>query len=76
MDKRNLAFDKVNFILLAVGMAIVILGFILMSGGGSNETTFGADIFSTRRVVVAPTVTLVGFLSIIYAVIRKPKSEE
>ena len=76
MDKRNLAFDKVNFILLAVGMAIVILGFILMSGGGSNETTFDADIFGTRRVVVAPTVTLVGFLSIIYAVIRKPKSEE
>lgn len=73
MDKRNLAFDKVNFILLAVGMAIVILGFILMSGGGSNENTFDADIFSTRRVIVAPTVTLVGFLSIIYAVIRKPR---
>ena len=73
MDKRNLAFDKVNFILLAVGMANVILGFILMSGGGSNENTFDADIFSTRRVIVAPTVTLVGFLSIIYAVIRKPR---
>lgn len=73
MDKRNLAFDKVNFILLAVGMAIVILGFILMSGAGSNETTFDAEIFDTRRVVVAPTVTLVGFLSIIYAVIRKPR---
>lgn len=73
MDKRNLAFDKVNFILLAVGMAIVILGFILMSGAGSNENTFDADIFSIRRVIVAPTVTLVGFLSIIYAVIRKPR---
>ena len=74
MDKRNLAFDKVNFILLAVGMAIVILGFLLMSGAGSNENTFDADIFSTRRVVVAPTVTLIGFLSIIYAVIRKPRN--
>lgn len=73
MDKKNLAFDKVNFILLAIGMAIVILGFLLMSGGGSNETTFDADIFSTRRIVIAPTVTLVGFLSIIYAVIRKPQ---
>lgn len=73
MDKRNLAFDKVNFILLAVGMAIVILGFLLMSGAGSNESTFDTDIFSTRRVVVAPTVTLTGFLSIIYAVIRKPR---
>ena len=75
MDKRNLAFDKVNFILLAVGMAIVILGFILLSGGGSNETTFDAEIFNTRRIVVAPTVTLFGFLSIIYAVIRKPKDK-
>lgn len=73
MDKRNLAFDKVNFILLAVGMAIVILGFLLMSGAGSNESTFDTDIFSTRRVVVAPIVTLIGFLSIIYAVIRKPR---
>lgn len=75
MDKRNLAFDKVNFILLAVGMAIVIIGFILMSGAGSSENTFDADIFSARRIVIAPTVTLVGFLSIIYAVIRKPKDE-
>ncbi len=73
MDRRNLAFDKVNFILLAVGMAIVILGFILISGGSSNENTFDADIFSARHIVVGRTVTLVGFLSIIYAVIRKPK---
>lgn len=73
MDKKNLAFDKVNFILLAIGMAIVIIGFLLMSGGGSNETTFDTDIFSTRRIVIAPTITLVGFLSIIYAVIRKPR---
>lgn len=75
MDKRNLAFDKVNFILLAIGMAIVIIGFLLMSGGSSDETTFNEDIFSTRRIVVAPTVTLIGFLSIIYAIIRKPKSD-
>lgn len=75
MDKRNFAFDKFNFILLAVGMAIVIIGFLLMSGGSSDETTFNEDIFSTRRIVVAPTVTLVGFLSIIYAIIRKPKDD-
>ena len=75
MDKKNLAFDKMNFILLAIGMAIVIIGFLLMSGAGSTEHSFDADIFSTRRIVVAPTVTLIGFLSIIYAVIRKPKDE-
>ncbi len=75
MDKRNLAFDKMNFILLAVGMAIVIVGFILISGGTSTENTFDADIFGARHIIVGPTVTLVGFLSIIYAVIRKPKDK-
>ena len=58
MDKRNFAFDKVNFILLAVGMAIVIIGFILMSGSGSSETVFNPDVFSVRRIKVAPIVCL------------------
>lgn len=71
--KRNLAFDKTNFILLAVGMLIVIIGFILMSGSGSTETQYNPDIFSTRRIVVAPIVTLIGFCSIVYAIIHKPK---
>ena len=73
MDKKNLPFDKVNFILLAVGMAVVILGFILMSGGGSTEQTFSPEVFSTMRIKVAPVVCFVGFVSIIYAIIRKPK---
>lgn len=76
MDKRNLAFDKVNFILIAIGMAIVILGFILMSGGGSNENVFDNDIFSVRRVKVAPVVCFLGFISIIYAIVRKPKDDK
>ena len=73
MDKRNFAFVKVNYILLAVGMAIVVLGFILMSGGSSTETAYNPDIFSVRRRKVAPVVCLFGFLSMIYAVMRKPK---
>ena len=74
MDKKNLAFDKVNYILLAVGMAVVVLGFILMSGGSSDETAYNPDIFSVRRINVAPVVCLLGFVSMIYAVIRKPKN--
>lgn len=62
-----------NFILLAVGMLIVILGFVLMSGAASDETTFAADIFSVRRVKLAPAVCFFGFISIIYAIIHKPK---
>ena len=73
MDKRNLAFDKTNFIILAVGMLVVILGFILMSGAGSDETVFNNDLFSVRRIKVAPVVCCIGFIAIVYAIIRKPK---
>ncbi|WP_303015058.1 DUF3098 domain-containing protein [uncultured Bacteroides sp.] len=75
-DKQKFAFDKVNFILLAVGMAIVIIGFLLMTGPSSSETVFEPDIFSVRRIKVAPVVCLLGFLSMIYAVLRKPKTKE
>lgn len=56
-------------------MLVVILGFILMSGAGSDETVFNNDIFSVRRIKVAPVVCFVGFISIIYAIIRKPKDK-
>jgi membrane-bound ClpP family serine protease len=76
MEKKDLAFDKVNYILLAIGMAIVIIGFLLMSGSGSTETAYDPDIFSARRIKVAPVVCLVGFVSMIYAVVRRPKDKE
>lgn len=75
MDKRNFAFDKVNFILLAIGMIVVIIGFVLMSGGGSTEEVYDPSIFSPMRIKVAPVVCLLGFVSMIYAIIRKPKDE-
>ena len=76
MDRRNLAFDRVNYILLVVGMVIVVIGFILMSGAGSSESAYNPDIFSARRIKVAPVVCLIGFVSMIYAVMRKPKDKE
>ena len=51
-QKRVFAFDRMNFILLGIGMAAVILGLILMSGSGSNFETFNVDIFSARRIKV------------------------
>ena len=75
VDKKNFAFDKMNFILLAIGMAIVVVGFLLMTGTGSTESAFEPDIFSARRIKVAPIVCLIGFVSMIYAVIRKPKDK-
>ena len=75
MNKRNLAFGRMNYILLAIGMAIVIFGFILMSGGGSSEQAYDPEIFSVRRIKVAPVVCLLGFVSMIYAVVHRPKDE-
>ena len=49
MDRRNFALGKTNFIILAVGMVIVIIGFILMSGAGSDESVFSYDLFSARH---------------------------
>lgn len=76
MDKKDFAFDKVNYILLAIGMAVVIIGFLLMSGAGSSETAYDPDIFSARRIKVAPVICLLGFVSMIYAVVRRPKSDK
>ena len=73
MEKRDLAFGRMNYILLAVGMLVVVLGFILMSGDGSTQEAYNPDIFSARRTKVAPVVCLLGFVSIIYAVVHKPK---
>ena len=75
-DKRDFAFGKVNYILLAVGMAVVIIGFLLMGGGGSTEQAYDPDIFSVRRIKVAPVVCLLGFVSMIFAVVYKPKDKE
>ena len=74
MDKKDFAFDKMNYLLLVVGMIIVVIGFLLMTGPASTETGFEPDIFSARRVKVAPVVCLLGFVSMIYAVVRKPKN--
>ena len=73
MDKRNFAFGRMNYILLAVGMLVVVLGFILMSGDSSTTEAYNPDIFGARRTKVAPVVCLLGFVSMIYAVVYKPK---
>jgi len=73
VDKKNFAFGRMNYILLAIGMLVVVIGFILMSGDSSTTEAYNPDIFSTRRTKVAPVVCLLGFVSMIYAVVYKPK---
>lgn len=66
---KNFAFAKINYILLAIGFAIIVIGFILMSGGSTTEEAFNPDIFSDMRIKVAPMVCLFGFLFEIAAIL-------
>ena len=68
MAKRDFAFGKENFILIAVAVACIVLGFILMSGGGSGD--------NTRRIVVAPVVTVIGFVMMIFGILKNSKDKE
>ena len=72
---NNLAFTQKNYILLAIGMVIIIAGMILMSGSGSTEEAFNPDIFSVRRIKVAPAVCFAGFVFIIYGIMAKSKNK-
>ena len=66
-------FSRKNYILIGVSVALIILGFLLMRGGGSVDgASFNPEIFSTRRIVVAPAVCLAGFLLMIYAIMARP----
>lgn len=75
MDKKKFAFTKTNYILTAVGMAVIIIGLLLMTGPNCTNQVFETDIFSVRRIKVAPVVTLIGFITIIVAIAYKPKKE-
>ena len=73
---NNFAVDKKNYVLLGIGMLVVIVGLILMSGSGSSEGVFNPDIFRVRRIRVAPVVCLFGFVFIIFAIMHKPADKQ
>jgi hypothetical protein len=73
-DKKEFLFDKINYKILLIGIGVIALGFILMSGGGSEDpNVFNEDIFNFRRIRLAPTTVLIGFGITIYAIIKNPK---
>ena len=75
-QKQEFLFEKVNYKILLVGIAVIALGFILMSGGGSDDpNVFNEAIFNFRRIRLAPTTVLVGFGITIYAIIKNPKKD-
>jgi len=75
-EKSGFALGKENYRMMAIGFAVIVIGFILMAGGGSDDpNVFNPDIFSFRRITLAPIVLLAGFIFEIYAIMKKPKSD-
>jgi len=76
-EKTNFALGPENYKLLAVGFAIIVIGFLLMLGGKSESPDqFSDDIFSFRRITLAPIVVLAGFIFEIWAIMKKPGKSE
>ena len=73
-SKSQFALGKQNYLLIALSFILIVVGFVLMMGSGSTEEAYNPDIFSTRRIVIAPTITFIGFVCIIFAILRKPKN--
>ncbi len=73
-QKSGFVLEKKNYILIGVGFVLIIIGFILLSGGKSEDpNVFNPDIFSFRRITLAPIVILLGFITEIFAIVWKPK---
>lgn len=67
---------KINFIMMGIAAAIIIIGFLLMLGAPSTETEFNPDIYSTRRLVIGPTMSFLGFMFMGFGIIYRPKKKE
>lgn len=76
-QKTSFAIPRENYKFIWIGIAIVVFGFILMAGGRSDDPqVFNEAMFNARRIVIAPVVVLAGFLFEIYAIMRKPKTDD
>lgn len=74
--EQGFLFEKVNYKILLIGIALIAVGFILMSGGGSdNPAVFNPEIFSFRRIRLAPTLVLIGFGITVYSILKNPKKQ-
>ncbi|MBQ1275586.1 MAG: DUF3098 domain-containing protein [Flavobacteriales bacterium] len=78
-SQKKVLFTRENYILVAVGLVVIMLGFLLMSGGNNEDVTvFNPDIFSSRRIFWAPLVVILGFVIEMVAIFyeKKEKKEE
>ncbi|HMM18307.1 DUF3098 domain-containing protein [Petrimonas sulfuriphila] len=76
MSHKNLAFHKINLIICGVAVLVIIAGFLLMSGPATTFDGFEPDIFSARRIKVAPLVCLAGFVLMIVGILFPAKDRK
>lgn len=75
MSKNTFLFDKTNYVLFAIGLAFIAMGFALMSGGGSEDpTVYNEELFNAQRITWAPLLIVVGFVVEVFAILRRPKA--
>lgn len=73
-NKHEFLFEKINYKILLIGIGVIALGFILMSGGGSDDpNVFNESVFDFRRIRLAPTTVLIGFGITVYAIMKNSK---
>lgn len=73
-SKKEFLFSKRNYQIMALGIIFIVIGFILMAGGGSDDPeVFNASIYDFRRIRLAPTLVLIGFAIEVYAILYKSK---
>lgn len=66
---------KINAVLIAISLVVVVIGFALMVGEPSGTTEYNPDIFSFRRITIGPMIALFGFLAMIVAILYKPRKK-
>lgn len=75
--KNEFIFERKNYVFMIIGLAVIAIGFILMSGGGSdNPEVFNPDIFSPRRIRLAPAIVVIGFAIEVYAILLNPEKSK
>ncbi|MCD4773001.1 MAG: DUF3098 domain-containing protein [Bacteroidales bacterium] len=73
-ESINFVFSKENYKLLLIGIAFIVIGFLLMIGGGSDDPdVFSDKLFSFRRLTLAPILILIGYVIEIFAIMKRPK---
>lgn len=73
----NFVFGRENYIIMIAGVVLLIIGYLLMVGGGSDTPeTFNPEIFSTQRITIAPVTLLIGFGVVLFGIMKKPRIQE